>query len=260
MIKGCAEMLYMLVSIVRSGSTAVLHALSQHSDVRTATNTLRSSLQGAMDRPHYAALDELRQAAGVVVYRASIGGLQEVKTTYSPFSSEHDIMDSRPLFLFRDPLPLFGSWAAAGLTNVDQFLRAYQRLAQLYLQCRAIAREAGSDGSIVEGIRLESLVAAPQRSMTHVLARWDLAYQQSVVDWTTTPGVSTVTAEWSDAIRVREKVEREFADGKHTTLSSARGFHAPAPRPLPPDAIRRIEHATEPIAARIRPLVLGGDI
>lgn len=250
--------LYMLLSLIRSGSTALLHALAQHPDIRTATNSLRAELRHDGDMPNFSCLDELVEPGITVVYRASFGGRRKIKSFYTPFRTQNELISFRPLFLFRNPVDLYGSWKASGLNDVDMFLSAYVRFAEMFFQIQYQTTSGSRDGGVVAGVCYEALALNPDVYMRYILQRWGLGFYDSVLNWQSVPGISTITADWSDGLRVRRKLALEFSTGMHSTLVGQNSFIRPNRRVVPAKARDHILDRTRSVREKIQTLAWDG--
>jgi hypothetical protein len=193
--------LRMLISPVRSGSTAFLHTISQHPETETATFLMKNDFfyQNESRKTDYSIYTVPSQKK-FIIYKATIGFKSHTECTYTPFRSTNDILQTRPLFMFRDPTQTFNSWKKMKWGNLDLFITAYQHVYKMY-------RHSVDQYPQTRSITYEHLSNNPE-CFDIIANYWGLSPQQDIYKWKSKPGESTVSF-YADFNR---KMKRKFLE------------------------------------------------
>src|SRR6056297_2515188 len=121
--------LRLIVSLCKSGSTALIHSLSHAPGVHCYLQIVKSGVRTS-GQPDYSLF--YAEHEGVAIDKETIGHSTRADCTLPVFPSDAAILATRPVFLFRDPADTWSSWRRAGWGSLDRFTTAYTHLLGLY--------------------------------------------------------------------------------------------------------------------------------
>jgi len=134
--------LRMLIAPSRSGSSALINALSQSDEVfRCFFQTIKAGIR-AEDKPDYGVFSSASEE-GVVIAKETFGFDREIECDFDLFPSREDMINTVPSFLFREPLETYASWKRLGGDDLDLFILSYQSAFKTYQQAREICDQVG---------------------------------------------------------------------------------------------------------------------
>ena len=131
-----ARNLRVIVSLCKSGSTALIHSLSHAPGVTCYLQTVKSG-QRTRGAPDYRVFHV--DHPGVVLSKETIGHSTESDCTLRVFPSDEAMRLAAPVFLFRDPVDTWASWARAGWGSLEYFIMAYSHILEMYRRARNLS-------------------------------------------------------------------------------------------------------------------------
>lgn len=157
--------LRVFVTVPRSGSTLFMRVIAGNADVGvTSRNILMGNMKAREDYsdksrifiPDYSIYTDPDHAAyhkagetgkKIVVSKEEYGndrftGNEALnECNYDLFPTTQSVLDSRPAFVFRDPVTTFDSWMARGWDDVESFILAYKTHLKTFEFARAVRPE-----------------------------------------------------------------------------------------------------------------------
>lgn len=202
-----------LVAPCRSGSTALQHSLDQHPDIDTFGWSMKLGLDrcGEVDYSFY---EKESKATRYQIYRATMGYAQPEHSRYSPFRSEADIRETRPLFMLRDPLQAANSWYTKGWldgTGLENFISAYEHTRSLFLQAREVSEYAQC--VTYEGLTPQDF-SEQQQVFQAVCSKWGIPYDDVMILWSRNLGEG-----YTDEL-TKQRITLGIVNGVHHNLLS----------------------------------------
>lgn len=198
--------LRVIVSLCKSGSTALIHSLAHAEGVTCYFQTVKSGqrLRGAPDYGIY------RQAhSPVALSKETIGPNTLEDCTLEVFPDDAAIRATRPVFLLRDPVDTWAAWSRAGWGTFERFTIACRHLLDLYDRARALRA-----GAVM---RYEAFGQDPEAAFRQLCGLLGIDYTPAMIDWRMRfPEESPVI--W------REDVQRDIDNGLSDSARAARGF------------------------------------
>ena len=164
----------------RSGTGAFLRAFENNRHVnRVLYQPIKSAMRDT-GTPSYKFIDQDQDHGSITVAKDTIGigaaGYPIEEATYNVFRNSDDLHKARYLFLFRNPLYSYASDHHKFGVDLKSFLVGY---CSAYDQAVA-ARKLSPHVSIVT---LEQLGAHPAEMFKLVCEKWDIPYEESMIEW-----------------------------------------------------------------------------
>lgn len=166
-----------LFSTMRSGSTLVLHCLSQHPNITCISGTIKKS-------------PELRNEAISRSWQEVLSWQHKndflfVKNTYDkniyyPFPDPAIIPLVKPVFLFRDPVQTINSIILKKFmnSNLEDAIKAYKDGAfASYTKSKRLSPDN------TRCITYETLTEKPEQVFTKLLSFWEIPWHPNVINW-----------------------------------------------------------------------------
>lgn len=198
--------LRMIVSLCKSGSTALIHSLSHAPGVTCYLQPVKSG-QRTSGRPDYSLFYQAHE--GVAIAKETIGHSTPADCTLAVFPSDEAIVATRPLFLFRDPADTWSSWSRAGWGSLDSFTTAYAHLLDLHQRARRLGAASA--------IRFEDFGGDREAAFRRLCALLEIPFTADMLDWRLRfPEESPVI--W------RADVQRDIERGRAASVGRATGF------------------------------------
>lgn len=200
----------MLISPVRSGSTAFLHTISHHPEVETATFLMKKNIfYGTSDDIDYSIYSSLPQKK-YLFYKATMGYQSKLECTYNPFRNELDIIETRPLFMFRDPVLTYNSWKKIGWGSLELFIHTYQYVYELYNHAKSISPE-------IKCITYDFLSKNPSK-FSEILEYWGIPNVQNISKWKNKLGENTVNFRADINHKMRNRFLVDIKNGVYDSI------------------------------------------
>jgi hypothetical protein len=199
--------LRVIVSLCKSGSTALIHSLAHASGVTCYLQTVKSGqrMRGAPDYSVYHS-----DHPGVVLSKETIGHSTAEDCTLRVFPSDAAMRLTAPVFLFRDPVDAWAAWSRAGWGTPEAFEMAYRHLLSLYFRALEL-------GSAATAIRYESFGEDTVAAFRRLCSVLGIAYTPDMINWRLRfPEQSPVI--W------RSDVQDDFDRGVCDSVRAASGF------------------------------------
>ncbi|MDT8321039.1 MAG: hypothetical protein RQ826_10990 [Xanthomonadales bacterium] len=198
--------LRVIVSLCKSGSTALIHSLSHAPGVTCYLQTVKSG-QRTTGRPDYGLFYQAH--AGVAIAKETIGHSTPADCRLAVFPSDAAIVATRPLFLFRDPADTWSSWSRAGWGSLDSFTAAYAHLLDLHQRARRFGAASA--------IRFEAFGRDREAAFRRICRILEIPFTAEMLDWRLHfPDESPVI--W------RPDVQRDIEGGHADSVGRATGF------------------------------------
>lgn len=191
----------MILGLCRSGTTALLSGVAQHPQTRCFYQPVKTGIR-MNGRPDYAFYDHEPEVGddAVLVAKETFGHNSNEECAFNPFPSPEAIIQTRPVFLFRDPVATYNSWSRLGWGSLEYFELAMSHCLELL----NVARDVSDKVSL---IFYEDLVGSPQVTIKKLCKKWEINFDSAMVNWRT-------------PILQNAKIFRDFPVG------SPRGFEA----------------------------------
>jgi hypothetical protein len=223
--------LRILASPVRSGSTAFLHSLSQHPQVETATflmkkNIFYDSNASNIDYTIYGMLSIKKY----LVYKATFGYKTKLESTYDLFRDMEDVLNSKPLFLFRNPIDTYNSWKYLSWGNLETFSLAYQHVKSLL----DFSLKTNID---IKCITYEQISQNPKAYFRKILKYWGIPYKESVVNWSEPFGNNTVNFSADSNREMQIRFLKDIGEGIYDSIRYGKQTYSYVKRPIILDQI-----------------------
>ncbi len=166
-----------LFSTMRSGSTLVLHCLSQHPDITCISGTIKKSPT--------LKIGEISNSWQEVLSWKHENDFLFIKNTYDkniyyPFPDPAIIALVRPVFLFRDPVQTINSIILKKFmsSNIEDAIKAYKEGAfASYTKTKSISPDN------TRCITYETLTKQPEQVFTKLLNFWGIPWHPNVINW-----------------------------------------------------------------------------
>lgn len=198
--------LRLIVSLCKSGSTALIHSLSHAPGVSCYLQIVKSGVRTA-GQPDYSLFYAAHE--GIAIDKETIGHSTRADCTLPVFPSNAAILATRPVFLFRDPTDTWSSWRRAGWGSLESFTIAYTHLLGLYARARRLGAASA--------IRFEAFGADREATFRHLCGLLEIPFTAEMLDWRLRfPEESPVT--W------RPDVQRDIERGHADSAGRAAGF------------------------------------
>lgn len=217
MERGAEQRFRLFAGLARSGTTMLQHALSGLPN----TITTRALIVNKDFEPDWSIYrDYTRMGVQNVIDRENIGHHPH-QCTAPLFRGLEDLEASKPLFIFRNPIDIYNSWARQGWGNLDHFLTAFRHF-------NRIATEAVDEQGLGMILTYEELTQAPETSLESILKHWGIEYTKEtlnkLVEWQTpftVEGVTEGTLRFSPerGAQIREHSRANLKKGVHHTLA-----------------------------------------
>jgi hypothetical protein len=199
--------LRLIVSLCKSGSTALIHSLSHARGVQCYLQTVKSG-QRMHGLPDYGIFYQRHE--GIALSKETIGHSTPEDCTLRIFPSDEAIAATAPVFLLRDPVDTWASWSRAGWGTLELFELAYGHALALCDRAQGLSPRAAAMAYEDFGRDCE----AAFRRLCRIL---EIGYHPDMVHWRLRfPDDSPVI--W------REDVQRDFERGQADRVRAAEGF------------------------------------
>ncbi len=201
-----------MIGTCRSGSTALLHALSQHPDVECVYQPIKSGLRMS-GQPNYAFFEQESEGDHrFLAAKETIGHKDTTECTLQVFPNKETYKITRPCFIFRDPVSTYGSWRILGWGNMELFEISYWHTFNLFV-------DANQASGYASAIIYEDLIADPETIMRQLCEKWELPYNDLLVNWERSLGKDSPIQRW-----VHEGSSKGFEAEHHAKLRESRTF------------------------------------
>ena len=243
------EFFRILITPVRGGSGAFLRAFENNPHVHGVHQPIKSSLRETgvvdysiyqQDHPIY-----LQYPGKFIVAKETIGFVNE-ECTFNPFPDDIAIIESKPLFMFRDPFQTWNSWIKFEYieqerkTDFDFFIISYQHT---YKLCKN-AIQVSSNASC---LTLEKLGDSPQKIFPNICHKWGIPYDTNMLQWSFSFGQNTTFTAKAWQLITEDPVIQKSVEGlrKETTFSY---------RPLKQEELKITPDEKDRISQQLLPL------
>lgn len=175
-----------LAAIPRSGSTLFMRIFQEAPECGVTSRLVLMGNYGVGEyfRPDYTIFhnpsalrvyqEAQRYGKSVLISKEELGHeCQKGECEYSIFPDQSSIKRTRPAFLFRDPLRVFGSWKAVGWTDVESLLIAYRKLYNTW--------RASNQSAIA--ITYEDLIYHPDRIIRRLCQHWCIEFSPNLLSF-----------------------------------------------------------------------------
>jgi hypothetical protein len=198
-----------LFSTMRSGSTLVLHCLSQHPNITCISGTIQKS-------PTLKAEEISRSWQKVLSWKHENDFLF-VKNTYDkniyyPFPDSEIIPLVKPVFLFRDPVQTINSIVLKEFmnSNLEDAIKAYKEGAfASYIKTKRLS----SDNT--RCITYETLTEQPEQVFAKLFSFWEIPWHPKVIRWQESFSERTFR---HDVKSHQNDIKNAIQDNHHDTL------------------------------------------
>ena len=187
------DLLRLLITPARGGSGAFLRAFENNPHVHGVHQPIKSGLRETgivdysiyqPDHPIY-----LQYPSKFIVAKETIGPLNE-ECTFNPFPDDVAIVESKPLFMFRDPLQTYNSWKSF-CSQEEEYKIALNFLTISYQHTYNLFKNAVQVSSNVSCITLEKLGNNPRKMFANICQRWGIPYDDKMLQWSLPFGQNT---------------------------------------------------------------------
>jgi hypothetical protein len=198
-----------LFSTMRSGSTLVLHCLSQHPNITCISGTIKKS-------PTLKA-ETISNSWQKVLSWEHENDFLFVKNTYDkniyyPFPDSAIIPLVKPVFLFRDPVQTINSIILKRFmnSNLEDAIKAYKEGAfASYIKTKNLSPNN------TRCITYETLTERPEQVFTKLLSFWGIPWHPNVINWQETFSERTFR---HDIKTHQNDIKNAIQDNHHDTL------------------------------------------
>ena len=162
------------ISTCRSGSTALIHAMSQHPQIECYYQPIKAGIR-ASGAPDYS-IFERRRESGWLMAKETIGHLSMTESCYSIFPNDQAIIDSRPVFLLREPMETFNAWKNYRWGNMQRFLASWKNVIATLRR----TREVGIEPMIITYTELSHNA---ESVLGRICKRWEMPLIHDMIEW-----------------------------------------------------------------------------
>lgn len=219
-----------IVGPCRSGTTALLHAFSQHPEVKAVYQPVKSALR-TTGLPNYDFFEaEEADPSLFSVAKETIGHKTREECTLAVFPNDEAIRATRPCFIVREPVATYASWLKLGWGNETLFADSYEHTAALFEKASSV-----SDQTCL--LIQEELAANPEILMKTLCLQWGIPFRPELVNWPKRLGADSPIHRW-----IHSGSEKGFEAAHHQKLRDSTGFEVMGTRedPPPPEISERI--------------------
>ena len=164
----------LLVGPARSGTNAFIYAMSLNPNVIALGQLIKSGMR-EQGTPDYSVFQQVAEAGKTIVDKETIGFETMETCTMEVFPNEQTIVQSDPIFLFRNPVHCWNSWAKRKWGSLELFLVAYNHTAKLL----ARARQLGCGKPVI----YEDLALNPVHGFSLICEYWGITFDPAMVKW-----------------------------------------------------------------------------
>lgn len=188
------------ISPTRSGSTALLHAFANNSNVDTVFHQpVKSGYREDKNEFDYSFFEIGNDRYGhVLVAKETVGGFAGAEATFSPLpnhgdnimvgpwmASPDEIRRIEPMILIRDP---FQTWNSIHKLNEysagkSEYYSPFEYFVQSYKNVADFLIAAKEEGLPVHALTQEMLAADPHGIMEKLCDKWGIPYDPAMVNW-----------------------------------------------------------------------------
>jgi hypothetical protein len=126
----------------------------------------------------------LEHSAPVFLIKETFGHANINECCFQLFPDQNTIHNSKPLFLFREPVATWNSWKKlcfaacneTGVSDLNLFLKAYFFTYQLFLTTQM-------DSPHVKCITREFLLKQPQTMLAMICQHWNIPFSENMIHW-----------------------------------------------------------------------------
>jgi len=196
-----------LFSTMRSGSTLVMHCLSQHPNISCISGTIKKSPTLKSEEISWDSVLSWEHEKDFLFIKNTYD-----RNIYYPFYNAEVIPLLKPLFLFRDPVQTINSIVLKEFmnSNVEDAIKAYKE--------GAYASYTKAKESSPENIRCltyETLVAQPENAFKKLLNFWEIPWNPAVINWQENFSEKTFR---NDIELHQEHIKKAIQENHHDTL------------------------------------------
>lgn len=182
-----------LVCCGRSGSTALLHCLSQSDQIDARYQLIKTSVRDAVKSGVLLAEERedgiyaedhsifRGQSEKVIILKETIGSYNIPECDYSVFPREDRddaIRVTRPVFLVRDPLEVMDAKKRRGWkSSLENSVRAYANVFREYQHAKTISPES------VISCTYQHLMSKPEEALGRICNHWQIKFEDVMLDW-----------------------------------------------------------------------------
>lgn len=184
-----------LVCCGRSGSTALLHCLSQSDKIDARYQLIKTSVRDAVRSQAIPATESSTgdyaedysiyygqsDSGKTVVLKETIGSYNIPECDYSVFpktDKDQAIRATRPVFLVRDPLEVMDAKKRRGWkSTLENSVRAYGSVFNEYQNAKAVAPES------VLSCTYQHLMSDPEKTIRRICSHWGISYEDVMLKW-----------------------------------------------------------------------------
>ncbi|MFA4815074.1 MAG: hypothetical protein WC924_02825 [Candidatus Gracilibacteria bacterium] len=193
-------------------------------------------------RPNYDFFEQEMEGEGqFLIAKETIGHKTPEECTLKVFPDKESCRATRPCFIFRDPASTYGSWVALGWGSLESFITSYLHTFDLFQEATRVSGQASA-------IAHEGLVVDPETVLRQLCERWNLPYDDRLVNWNNQLGRDSPIQRW-----IHEGSSRGFEAEHHAKLRESTTFsQMESTVALPLDQMVIIRERLDAVYARIK--------
>jgi hypothetical protein len=179
-----------IIGVRRSGTTALVMALSEHPDIGTIAQPVLSGYRyGDQKKPDYSVYErnpdnihpKMKQNPKPFYVTKETIGAAKVKEgpgqiNLKFFPNDAAIKRTKPLFIVRDPFQGWASWKKLKWANLKVFLDSYKKVFELFKDAKRVTPDTTA-------VTYEHLMTHPKEVLKKICSHWGLPYSDAMVDW-----------------------------------------------------------------------------
>ncbi len=224
----------MLVSPCRSASSCLLQSFSEHPDTDCHYQPVKSGLR-LNGEPDYSIFRRQIMGEGIdsdalIVSKETIGHSTFPDCKLDVFPCADAVRATDPIFLFRDPVDTWNSWANVEWGDLDLFVTAYRHTVDMF-------RYASRVSDRVSCVVCEQIGDDPEAILRKMCEAFGIGYHPNMMNWQTTFGEDSEIAYGDD-------VRRHIEAGDLDSVSDATKIcYERKPITVPPSEVDAVNQA-----------------
>lgn len=199
--------LKIMISPCRSGSSALLHALSQSSELECVYQHIKMGIR-EHGIPDYSIYSKVSTDGRIIINKEAIGHSTVQECSFNIFPNDEIVLATEPIFLFREPVATWNSWKIAQWGNIDLFCMAFRHVVDTFFH----AMEVGAKVGVV--FYDEFAESSKEYMLRRICGHWECQYLDAMLHWDTKFGKDS-------SVKYGRHTAEYIKTGQHKTLTDS---------------------------------------